>query len=139
MGFSTIAATAILGGTCIMIITIFSGGILPTITNYHEAFKNMEDRAVERVNTNINITSVTNTSGIYYDFNITVNNTGQITLKILDFTIIVNGIKEQFNCSDSYLFPERETIFTLNLTGSGLKRIKVVTENGIFDYEEYIV
>ena len=139
MGFSTIAATAILGGTCIMMITIFSGGILPTISDYNEAFKNMEDRAVRRVQTNINITNVTNTSGIYYDMNITVKNTGRITLETTDFTILINGEKEQFNCTNSYLYPEKETIFTLNLTGGGLKRIKTITENGIFDYKEYVV
>lgn len=139
MGFSTIAATAILGGSCIMMITIFSGGILPTISDYHEAFKNMEDRAVERLHTNINIINVTNTSGIYYDLNITVKNTGRITLETADFTILINGVKEQFNCSKSYLYPEKEVIFTLNLTGSGLKGIKTITENGILDYEEYVV
>lgn len=139
MGFSTIAATAILGGSCIMMITIFSGGILPTISDYHEAFKNMEDRAVERLHTNINIINVTNTSGIYYDLNITVKNTGRITLEATDFTILINGVKEQFNCSKSYLYPEKEVIFTLNLTGSGLKGIKTITENGILDYEEYVV
>lgn len=139
MGFSTIAATAILGGSCIMMITIFSGGILPTISDYHEAFKNMEDRAVERLHTNINIINVTNTSGIYYDLNITVKNTGRITLETADFTILINGVKEQFNCSKSYLYPEKDAIFTLNLTGSGLKGIKAITENGILDYEEYVV
>ena len=89
------AATAILGGTCVMILSIFSGGIIPTISNYHEAYKNMEDRAVERINTNINIENMTNTSGFYYDLNITVKNTGHITLKTLDFTILINGIIEQ--------------------------------------------
>jgi archaellum component FlaF (FlaF/FlaG flagellin family) len=82
---------------------------------------------------------VTNTSGIYYDMNITVKNTGRITLETTDFTILINGEKEQFNCTNSYLYPEKETIFTLNLTGGGLKRIKTITENGIFDYKEYVV
>ena len=139
MGFSTIAATAILGGSCIMIITIFSGGVLPTISNYHEAFKNMENRAVERVQTNVNITNVTNTSGIYYDLNITVKNAGQITLETAEFTILINGVKKPCNCSELYIYPEKEVVFTVNLTGSELKRIKVITENGISNYEEYIV
>ncbi|UCD13089.1 MAG: hypothetical protein JSW60_05890 [Thermoplasmatales archaeon] len=139
MGFSTIVATAVLGGSCIMMITIFSGGVLPTISDYHEAFKNMEDRAVERFHTNINITNVTNTSGIYYDLNITMKNTGCITLETTDFTMLINGVKERFNCSESYLYPEKEVIFTLNLTGSGLLRIKAITENGVSDYEEHVI
>lgn len=139
MGFSTVAATAILGGTCVLMITIFTGGVLPTISDYHEAYKNMEERAVERVQTNINITNVTNTSGIFYDINVTVKNTGRITLKIVDFTILINGTQRVFNCSETYLYPEKDAIFTVNLTGTGLKRIKVISAKGISDYEEYIV
>jgi archaellum component FlaF (FlaF/FlaG flagellin family) len=139
MGFSTVAATAILGGSCVLMITIFTGGVLPTISDYHEAYKNMEERAVERIQTNINITDVTNTSGIFYDLNITVKNIGRITLKTVDFTILINGTKRAFNCSETYLYAEKDVIFTVNLTGTGLKRMKIISANGIFDYEEYIV
>ena len=93
MGFSTVAATAILGGTCVLMITIFTGGVLPTISDYHEAYKNLEVRGVERIQTNINITNVTNTSGTYYDLNVTVKNTGRITLKS------VYSLKKRSICS----------------------------------------
>lgn len=139
MGFSTVAATAILGGSCVLMITILTGGVLPTISDYHEAYKNMEERAVQRIQTSINITDVTNTSGIVYDLNVTVKNTGGITLKTVDFTILINGTNKEFNCSETYLYPEKDVIFTINLTGTGLKRIKIISANGISDYEEYIV
>jgi archaellum component FlaF (FlaF/FlaG flagellin family) len=139
MGFSTIAAVAILGGSCITMFTILSGGILPTISNYHEAFKDMEERALDKIQTNINITEVTNTVGPYFDLNVTVENTGQNTLITQDFTILINGIKYQYNCSEPYLYPEKEVIFTINMTGSGLFRIKTISENGISDYKEHVV
>lgn len=139
MGFSTIAATAIMGASLLVMISIFSGGVIPALSDYHESFKNLELRSVERIQTNINITNITNTSGVYYDLNITVENTGSITLKTADFTILINGTKKPFNCSESYLYPEKEGVFTVNLTGSGLKRIKVITYNGISDYGEHLV
>jgi len=139
MGFSTVAATAIMGASLLMMISIFTGGLIPTFSEYREAFKNMESRATERVQTSINITDITNTSGVYYDLNITVENSGSINLETFDFTILINGTNKPFNCTDSYLYPEKNCIFTVNLTGTGLKRIKVITGNGISDYGEHIV
>jgi archaellum component FlaF (FlaF/FlaG flagellin family) len=139
LGFSTIAATAILGGALISILAILSGTIVPTISDYHESMKNLETRIVERSQTDINITSITNTTGIFYDLNITVKNTGSNTLKSADTTILINGTTKQFNCSTPYLYPNSSGIFTVNLTGTGQKKIKVVTQNGIADYATYIV
>lgn len=139
MGFSTVAATAILGGSIVLSLTIFSGSVLPTMSEYHDSFRELEQRSIARLQTNINITNITNTSGLFYDLNITVRNIGSTTLKTSDFTFLINGTKQSYNISANYIFPENEEIFTLNLTGTGLKQIKVVTENGISIYEEYIV
>ena len=139
MGFSTVAAAAILGGSFIMIATIISGSTIPTLSNYHDAMKNLENRAIERIHTYINITNITNTSGLNYDLNITVRNTGKISLDTSDFTILINGTFIEFNTSTSYIYPDNEGIFTINLSGTGLKAIKVITANGITDYEKYIV
>ena len=139
MGFSTVAAAAILGGSFIMIATIISGSTIPTLSNYHDAMKNLENRAIERIHTYINITNITNTSGLNYDLNITVRNTGKISLDTSDFTILINGTIKEFNTSTPYIYPDNEGIFTINLSGTGLKAIKVITANGITDYEKYIV
>ena len=71
----------------IIVINIFSGGVLPTLSDYRESFKNMEERSIERIQTNINITDITNTGGASYDLNITVKNIGSTTLKTDDFTV----------------------------------------------------
>lgn len=139
MGLSTVAAAAIVGVSFLIMINIFSGGVLPVLSDYREAFKNLETRSVERVQTDINITDITHTGGVYYDLNITVKNIGSINLKTVDFTILINGTNKPYTCTKSYLYPEKEAVFTVNLTGTGLKRIKVITENGISDYGEHVV
>jgi archaellum component FlaF (FlaF/FlaG flagellin family) len=139
LGFSTIAATAILGGALISILAIVSGGILPTISEYHASMKDLDSRLVERSQTDINITGVTNTSGLFYDLNITVKNTGSHTLKTADSTILINGTTKQFNCSIPFLYPESEAVFTVNLSGIGQKKIKIITQNGLSDYASYTV
>jgi archaellum component FlaF (FlaF/FlaG flagellin family) len=139
MGLSTVAATAIIGVSLLMVISIFTGGVMPTLSDYREAFKNMESRATDRVQTSINITTIANTSGVFYDLNVTVENDGGISLETADFTVLINGTNKPFNCTESYLYPGRDCIFTVNLTGTGLKRIKVITGNGISDYGEHTV
>ena len=139
MGFSTVAAAAIIGVSFIIVINIFSGGVLPTLSDYRESLKSMEERSVERIQTGINITDITNTGGAFYDLNITVKNIGSITLKTDDFTVLINGTNKPFTCNKSFLYAEKDAVFTVNLTGTGLKRIKVITQNGISDYGEHTV
>lgn len=139
MGFSTVAAATIMGVSFIIVINIFSGGVIPTLSDYRESFKNMEERSVERIQTDINITEITNTGGVFYDFNITVKNIGSTTLETGDFTILINGTNKPFTVNKSHLYPEKEAVFTVNLTGAGLKRVKIITENGISDYGEHMV
>lgn len=141
MGLSTIAATAIIGVSLLMVISIFTGGVMPTLSDYREAFKNMESRATDRVQTSINITDITDNvlMGSPYDLNITVNNTGSVSLETSDFTILVNGVNRLFNSTSSYLYPEKEAVISVKEVGVGLKRIKVITGNGISDYGEHTV
>jgi archaellum component FlaF (FlaF/FlaG flagellin family) len=70
--------------------------------------------------------------------NISVKNTGRITLKTEDFDILVNGTKIQCTCPHIYLSPD-ETIYFTSTTqiASGEKRIKVITDTGISEYYKY--
>ena len=142
MGFSLSAAAAIVGVSALIAVEILIGNLLPTITNVNDSYGDMKDRAIDQVQTDINITNVNiNINGSGHDINITVENTGSISLKTSDFNILINGSTEQFTCSNSYLYPENEVYFNVtNSTGNtGLRRLKVVTDNGIADYYEYIV
>lgn len=141
MGFSLAAAFAVIGVSILISIEILTGSLLPTITDFDDSYEDMIEREIDRVQTDINITSVsTSANNSNYDHNITLENTGGVTLKTSDFTILINGTVQQFSCSNSYLYPEKIVYFNIyNLAGNGSKRLKVVTDNGISDYYEYTI
>ena len=139
MGFSLVGAAAIIGVSILMGIEIIVSITVPTITNVHNAFDEMRDRAIDQVQTDINITEVDSiVNGSNYDINITVENTGSITLETIFFDILINGTKNDFSCSKSYIHPENKVYFNVsNLSASGMMRLKVVSNNGISDYYEF--
>jgi archaellum component FlaF (FlaF/FlaG flagellin family) len=141
MGFSLVAATAIIGVSLVMGLEIIVGTTIPTITDINESFNEMRNRAIDQVQTYINITSVTSDiNGSNYDINITVENIGSITLQPTYFDILINGTKNDFTCSKIYLYPQDEVYFNvLNISGSGESRLKIVTNNGISDYYIFIL
>jgi archaellum component FlaF (FlaF/FlaG flagellin family) len=141
VGFSLVAAGAIIGVSILISLEILIGGLLPTITNIDDSLDDAIDRSVDRIQTDINITGVSvYINGSNYDHNITLKNEGSITLKTAYFVILINGTTQKFRCPDLYLYPKYETHFNItNLSGSGNKRLKVITGNGIIDYYEYIV
>ena len=139
MGFSLVAAAAIVGVSILMVIEIIVGTTIPTITDVHDTFDDMRDRVIDQIQTDINITDVTSeTNGSNYDINVTVENTGSTTLETVYFNILINGTEKKFTCSKSYLHPENEVFFNVSsLQGTGLRRLKVVTNNGISDYYDF--
>ena len=139
MGFSLVAAAAIIGVSVLMAIEIMVGTTVPTLTDTYDSFDDMRDRAIDQIQTDINITDVTSdTNGSNYDINVTVENVGSISLETSYFNILVNGAEKQFTCSESYLHPEKEVYFNVSsLEGTGTRRLKVVTNNGISDYYEF--
>ena len=141
MGFSLTASFAIIGVSLLISIEILTGGIIPTIVDTDESYNDMVDRTIEMVQTDINISSVAiYVNGLNYDHNISVKNTGSITLNTSDFTILINGVSQMFRCADAYLYPEQHTTFNVtNLPGDGNKRLKIITGNGIADYFEYVI
>jgi flagellar protein FlaF len=139
MGFSLVGAAAIIGVSILMSIEIIVSTGIPTITNVDDAFDEMRDRAIDQVQTDINITSVASiVNGSDYDINITIENTGSVTLETNNFNILINGVENDFSCSKSYIHPENIVYFNVSsLTGSGARKLKVVTNNGISDYYEF--
>ena len=141
MGFSLVGAFAIVGVSIFIAIELFTGSLLPVLAGLDDSYDDLVDRRVELTQTDINITDVSiYINGLNYDHNVTIKNTGSVTLNTSDFTILVNGVPQQFISSDSYLYPKKETHFNVtNLPGDGNKRLKVITEKGISDYYEYII
>jgi archaellum component FlaF (FlaF/FlaG flagellin family) len=136
MGFSLIAAAAVLGFTLFMAVEIITSDLLPTIEDINNSYSDMKQRFEDHLQTDINITTVTSSAnGSNYDYNISVRNTGSVTLVTKDFTILINGSEYEFTCAHPYLYPENTAHFQIvNVTGAGAKRMKVIANSGIADY-----
>ena len=124
MGFSLVAAAAIIGVSSLMVIELLTGAVLPTLSEVNDSYDDMKNRAINQVQTDINTTAIyTIPNGSNYDLNITVENIGSITLETDHFNILINGTNRQFSCSHSYFYPERKIYFTVNnLSGTGTKK-----------------
>jgi len=141
MGFSLVGAAAIIGVSILMCIEIIISTTLPVLTDVDNAFDEMRNRAIAEVQTDINITDVASlVNGSNYDLTITVENIGSVTLETTFFDILINGTRNDFTCTKSYIHPENEVYFNIfSYSGSGNLRLKVVTNNGISDYYEFIL
>jgi archaellum component FlaF (FlaF/FlaG flagellin family) len=136
MGFSLIASAAILGVTLFMAVEIITSNVLPTIEEINTSYDDMKERITDQVQSDINITTVSRSpNGLNYDYNISVKNTGSISLKTKNFNVLINGMSNSFTCSHSYIYPENTVYFTiLNVAGDEIKRMKIVSDTGIADY-----
>jgi archaellum component FlaF (FlaF/FlaG flagellin family) len=141
MGFSLVGAAAIIGVSILMAIEIIISTSIPTITNVDNAFYEMRDRVIDQAQTDINITNVVSVAnGSNYDINITLENTGSVTLETGFFDILVNGTIVDFTCSKSYIHPENNVNFNVSsILDLGTLKLKVVTNNGISDYYEFTI
>jgi len=141
MGFSLSATTAIIGVSILLAIEIIVSTTIPTVTDIHESYGEMRERSIDRIQTDINITSIViSDNGSNYDLNITLKNIGSTTLETTDFNILINGSMQEFSCKVPYIHPKNKANFNIyNLPGKGLRRLKVVTNNAISDYQIYII
>lgn len=139
MGFSLIASAAILAVTLFMAVEIITGSLLPTLEGINDSYGKLKDRLQDQIQTDIKITNVSrSTNGSNYDYNITVHNTGSVTLKTEKFVVLLNGTAYTSICSHMYLYPDETVYFsTANVSGAGAMRIKIITDNGIADYYTY--
>jgi archaellum component FlaF (FlaF/FlaG flagellin family) len=72
----------------------------------------------------------------YTYLNFTMENTGETDLETDQFTLLVNGENTEFIAMKAYLYVQCTMTMVANVTSSGTKRCKVITGNGIADYEE---
>lgn len=141
MGFSLVAAAAIIGVAIVMAIEIIVGTTIPTITDVHESLKDMKNRAIDQIQTEISVTDVTSTAnGSNYDINITIDNTGSVSLETGYFNILINGTEKAFTSSKRFIYPENEVYINVyNFQDTGSLRLKVVADNGISDYYDFTI
>jgi len=141
MGFSLTAAAAIIGVAIVISLELIVSTTIPTVTEVHDSYDEMRDRAIEKLQTNVNISSHrTKPNSSLHDLNFVVENLGSYTLDTNYFTVLINGTQKSFTSNNRYLYPKSSTDITvLALGGDTTNRVKVVTGNGISYYYEYAV
>lgn len=140
MGFALIASAVVIGVAIAMAVEIFTADVFPAVETINTAYENLRNRMETQDNANIDITSIVryNHHEIYYDYAITISNTGDIPLPTDKMTVLFDGTSQPYTASVTYLYPlSTGTLTVVNIAGSGTKRIKVVTENAVSAYDTY--
>lgn len=131
MGFSLSAAAAIIGVSIVISIEIFVSTSIPTITEVHDSYDEMRDRSIDQIQTDI---TITNTAWVDPNTEITVNNTGSITVNTSKCNVLLNGEEKIFTCTKSNIHPEGSAVFSISGQVLNGDIIKIVTPNGVSDY-----
>lgn len=141
MGFETAVVVAIfliaflfLGGT-------YYNGWAASQDNLQTAKEDNNALMLEKTHTSISIGEINSDgSNTSYTITVDVTNTGSRVLDWEKMDVLVDGKLTDFDTSTNphTWSPEESITFRMdNLNGSGLHRIKFVTENGIGDYATY--
>ena len=143
MGFETAVVVAIfflsamvLGTTAYVVISVSQDLV-------DDASYEQNEMQVKRLQTDIVLDSSTPAgSGASYNLTLTVSNTGSETLRSDELNVLVDGIIESYTFAPTTTTWTPDGAITLivsGLSGGGSHRVKVVTENGISDYDTYSV
>ena len=143
MGFETTVVVAIFFLSAMVLGTTAYVAISASQDLVDDASYEKNEMQVKRLQTDVLIDSSTpvGSAALYY-LTITVSNTGSMTLKSDELNVLVDGTIQ------SYIFAPTATTWTPDgtitltveeLSGGGSHRVKVITENGISDYDTYSV
>ena len=144
MGFSTIAAFAIIMISLFISMSFIAGELVKSFNDIDLAVKKQEHRKYELENTDFEITSVNawNTTATTYNMTVDLTNTGAVTLDSSKFTVIVDGISYDFTYNQSNFYPLEGVRLELNNLPGGegsSHRLKIVAENGVERYATFSV
>ncbi len=144
MGFSVTAAFALLMIACLVAFGAVMAVLDANIKAINAAEKQQTKLKVEKANTDFRIVSrnATNTTISTYTLQVIVYNDGSTTLKSSDFSVLVDGVLENFTYNVSYLFPLKSLLITVDdLPGTvgSTHRLEIVSGNGVAKFAEYTV
>ncbi len=141
LGFSISATAAIIGVAVIMVLEVTMATMFPMVTDLDESYKEMSKRAIENIQTEIEIQNITvQINGSLHDLSIQIKNSGSTVIENTYVDLLINGTLSEFITSEEFWFPESNyTILANGISGSGLQRVKLITKNGISDYDTYVV
>lgn len=86
--------------------------------------------------------SLPNTSGSDYELTVMLSNTGSESIRFDRLNVLIDGELEYYSYADTtytWTPSESRNLTITGLSGLGVHRVKVVTENGISAYDVYLV
>jgi archaellum component FlaF (FlaF/FlaG flagellin family) len=140
MGLSVVAVAALVVVSICISVEVLSSNLLPSFDDMNDSFSELKKRRVDSVQSALNITDVAVViNGSNFDYNITVENMGSISLKMSDFVVLVNGTSCMFSCSLEYLHARVvDVISVYDVSFDSPVRFKIVTNTGVEAYYEFV-
>lgn len=142
MGYSVSAAFSILVVASVLSLTYLYNSFDQAVDRIEKGVTNNFGDLFTSYNSGIDVVNVSTTaSGGSYDLEIIVLNTGSETLDARDYTYLEGGsIISYTTLSDNYHLPDKNiTVTFTDISGTGSRRLKVVTDHGNSAYETYVV
>jgi flagellar protein FlaF len=143
MGFETSVVVAIFFISALVLGTTSYTVVSASRDMVNDAAEDQYEIQNKRLQTDISITdSTANGPSASYDLTITLTNTGSETLNSSSLNVLIDGAIESYTPSPStttWTPDETKTLEIIGLSGAGSHRVKVITENGISDYDTYSV
>ncbi|MBN2488042.1 MAG: hypothetical protein JXA98_03350 [Methanosarcinaceae archaeon] len=143
MGFETSVVVAIFFISVLVLGTTSYTVVSASRNMVNDAAEDQYEIQNKRLQTDISIIdSTANGPSASYDLTITITNTGSETLDSSALNVLIDGAIESYTPSPltTTWTPDKTKTFEINgLSGAGPHRVKVITENGISDYDTYSV
>ena len=135
MGFSTVAATAIIGVSLLIGVELIVSTTIPSLEDINNSYDEMRDRTIEQAQTDVTIIAA-----VYILPNtiVSVQNTGSESIDTSKCNLLHNGVRIGFKSNIVFLHPEQTAILTIsNQRSEPGDIIKVITPNGVSDYHTF--
>lgn len=144
MGFETSVVIAIFFLSAMVLGTTSYATISASHDLVDDATYDQNEMQIERMHTDIEIDSyIQDGREKNFDLEITITNTGSSTLKSDELTVLVNGIVRSYTPPSiiTWVPGTTKTITVLDFDDNKdtVLNVKVVAENGIYDYGTYVV
>lgn len=143
MGFETTVVVAIFFLSAMVLGTASYVVISTSEDLVDDASYEKNEMQIKRLQTDVLIdSSIPTGSAASYDLTVIISNTGSETLRSDELNILIDGTIQSYTflpTTTTWTPDETKTLSVTDLSGSGLHRVKVITENGVSDYDTYNV
>lgn len=143
MGFETTVVVAIFFLSAMILGTTSYVVISASEDIVDDASYEKNEMQIKRLQTDILISDSTPVgSAASYNLTVSISNTGSETLRSDELDILIDGTIQSYTflpTTITWTPDEIKTLIVTGLSGADPHRVKVVTENGVSDYDTYNV